>query len=276
VQDGWGWDGVKDLNDDAFQFNREQILSTTHFRFYQSVGGCSDDVAQNHFAAKLTAYLILRAIKTLTPATNPQHASDWLCSLVVADSEDWTSEGLFGGAYAKVIYWAFEKQNLFGGQPPDVDVYIDDGRGGEYPYQSDHSNCPAIWNRLADDGGEDNQAPVPNVVNYAYVKIKNRGGKTAQLVVVNAFRNKSGSQLSYPDDWLPMETSYLAAADLPPGAGDLKVGPFCWLPAATDNAILMAVSANGDPSNLQKFGAGRSISIDRLVPNDNNLAMRKV
>jgi hypothetical protein len=276
VQAGWGWDGVRDRNDGPDQFNREEILATTHFRFYQSVGGGSSDIAENLFAANLATYLILRAIKTLTPATNPKHASDWLCSLLVADSEDWCTEGLFGGAYAKVIYWAFEKQDLFGGQPPEVDVYIDDGRGGEYPYQSNHSSCPAVWNRLADDDGEDNQAPVPDVVNYAYVKIRNRGGKTAKSVVVNAFRNRSGSQLMYPNDWLPMETSHLAAADLGPGSGDLKVGPFRWMPAASGNVILMAVSANGDPSNLQKFGPGRSISIDRLVQNDNNLSMRIV
>jgi hypothetical protein len=276
VQDGWDWDGARDLKDKGLGLLREQILSATHFRFYQSVGGCSSDIAQNFFAAKLATYLILRAIKTLTPPTNPRHASDWLCSLLVADAEDWYSEGLSGGAYAKVIYWAFEKQNLFGGLPPDVDVYVDDGRGGEYWYQSDYSNCPAVWNRLADDGGEDNQAPAPNVINYAYVKIRNRGGKTAKSVVVNAFQNRSGSLLVYPDDWLPMETSNLAAADLAPGSSEVKVGPFRWMPAASGNAILMAVSANGDPSNLQKFGPGRSISIDRLVPNDNNLAMRNV
>jgi hypothetical protein len=275
VQDGWAWDGPKDVDDDAEQLQREQILSTTHFRLYNSLGGGSDDVGQRQTAAKQVAYLILRAIKTLTPATNPQHASDWLCSLIVADSEDWKTEGLSGGAYAKVIYWAFEKQNLFSGQAPDVDVYIDDGRGGEYAFQPNYSSCPSIWNRLAADGGTDHQAPVPNAVNFAYVKISNRGRTTATQVAVEAFRNSAGSGLIYPDDWKPMDTATLAAADLAPG-NEVTVGPFEWTPADQDNAILMAVSASGDLSNLSKFTAGRSIAMERLVPHDNNLGMRKL
>ena len=128
---------------------------------------------------------------------------------------NWTSEGHSGGAYEKVIRWAFEKQGLFGGKPPNVDVYIDDGRHGEYEYKSDHTSCAAIWNRRADDGLKGHQAPVANVLNYAYVKIKNRGSQTAKSVVVNAFQNKPHSKLIYPDDWQDMLLSQLPAPDLP-------------------------------------------------------------
>jgi hypothetical protein len=38
----------------------------------------------------------------------------------------------------------------------------------------------------------------------------------------------------------------------------------------------MAVSATGDASNLAKFSDGKSIPDCRLVPNDNNIGMRKV
>ena len=55
----------------------------------------------------------------------------------------------------KVIRWAFEKQGLFQlpgtptpndnvGSPPAVDVYIDDGRHGEYDYQPNHWSCQDI------------------------------------------------------------------------------------------------------------------------------------
>ena len=74
---------------------------------------------------------------------------------MTADLGDWTSDGLAGGAYSKVIRWAFEKQGLFqpagtptpnnnAGAPPPVDVYIDDGRHGEYPFQ------PVFWNNQID------------------------------------------------------------------------------------------------------------------------------
>jgi hypothetical protein len=274
---GWDWDGTIDRNDVGSYppgQKREQILTSTHFRLYQSIGGSSPLVDTRRFAARFTIYLLLRAIQSLTPITNPQHASDWLCNLLVADSADWTSEGHSGGAYEKVICWAFEKQKLFGGSPPDVDVYIDDGRCGGYEYQADHTSCQAIWNRRASDGNETHQAPVPNEINYAYVKIKNRGGQTAKSVIVDAFQSRPQSALVYPDDWQPMQTPQLSAADLP-HSHEVTVGPFEWLPSTEGNSILMAVSAHGDPSNLRKFATGRPIPDWRLIPNDNNLGMLK-
>jgi zinc metalloprotease ZmpB len=280
VANGWSWDGPKDLNDDSDQLDREQILSTTHFNLYKAIGGGADpsEASRRRFAAKFTTYLMLRAIQTLTHPTNPQHASDWLCSLIVADACDWITdtEEHSGGAYEKVIYWAFQKQGLFNSAPPDVDVYIDDGRQGEYQYQPDHTNCLSIWNRLAGDGLEGHQTPVSDVPNFAYVKIKNGGSKAAASVVVNAFQNKPQGQLVFPDDWQPMQPSALPASDLPPGSPEVTVGPFTWTPSASDNVILMAVSATGDASNLAKFSDGKSIPDWRLVPTDNNIGMRKV
>jgi hypothetical protein len=275
VDQGWGWDGPRD--DSARDLDQEQILSTAHFRLYQAIGGGNAlQVDARRFAAKHAAYLILRAIQTLTPPTNPQHASDWMYNLIVADAGDWSSEGHYGGAFEKVIWWAFQKQNLFGGDPPPVDIYIDDGRDGEYQFTGDFANCPAIWNRLANDGAEGHQAPAPNLVNYAYVKIKNRGSQPATSVAVQAFQSSSRASRIYPDDWVPMRTPRLRARDVAPHSSELIVGPFEWIPAAGDNTILMAASANGDPSNLSKFTAGKSIPDWRLVPHDNNLGMRKV
>jgi hypothetical protein len=280
VQDGWGWDGYNDQNDSWPYYKREQILSSTHFRLYKSLGG--GDLGQQAdvrlFAARFTAYLVLRAILSLTPVTNPQHASDWLCNLLVADAEDWTSEGHSGGAYEKVIRWAFEKQGLFGGRPPDVDVYIEDGRGGEYYYQQSDYDCPAIWNRLKNDGLEVHQTPVLHVINYAYVKIKNRGTQVGKSVIVKAFQSKPQRRRVYPHDWQPMKIPTRSAADVPPNSQqEIKAGPFEWIPTHIDNAfVLMAASAEGDPNNLSKFRAGTPISDWRLVPNDNNLGMRKV
>lgn len=81
---------------------------------------------------------------------------------------DWVSEGELGGYYWKVVRWAYEKQGLF--QPPGapvpvttvgvlppIDVYIDDGRHGEYqygpanqfPWMQRFWETTEIWNRLA-------------------------------------------------------------------------------------------------------------------------------
>src|SRR5262249_37691317 len=67
VAGGWAWGGVNDLGG----YNSEQILCTTHFRIYRAIGGDSTEVPMRHFAARHLPYLIMRAIGTLTPATNP-------------------------------------------------------------------------------------------------------------------------------------------------------------------------------------------------------------
>ena len=138
---GWGWDGI---NDDG-GYGSEQVLSTCHFRLYRSIGGDSTHQPRRVFAARSAAYLILRGVGQLTPATNPPSPLAWEQQLEMADAGVWTStnpaETHAGGAYHKVIRWAFEKQGVFrapgapatvAGLPPKVDVYIDDGRQGEY------------------------------------------------------------------------------------------------------------------------------------------------
>ena len=62
-------------------YNNEQILSSTMFRIYRSLGGDSADINTQRFAARMTTYLILRAIGTLTPATNPADAAGFETAL---------------------------------------------------------------------------------------------------------------------------------------------------------------------------------------------------
>ena len=292
--DGWGYAGKIGLNPfdstlDSLGYNNEQILSSTHFRLYQSIGGDSTDLATQQFAARMTVYLIMRGIATLTPATTPADANGWVTALQSADGFDWTTENITGGAYGKVIRWAFEKQGLFQaagtatpnnneGVPPAVDVYIDDGRGGEYPYQPVFWDNQNIWNRLSADGGTAHQTPVTNQTNYAYVKLKNRGSQTATSVVVNAYHANPAAGLSYPIDWTPMTTPQLSAADVPANnASEITVGPFSWTPTHVGHeCIFMVATANGDSANTTKIAAGDSIPEWRLVPNDNNIGQRNV
>lgn len=285
VAAGWAWGGTNDTG----SYNSEQILCTTHFRIYRSLGGDSTRVETRRFAARYTAYLMLAAVGTLTPATNPSNASGFATALMTADQGDWVSEGHAGGAYGKVIRWAFEKQGLYqpagaptpvasAGAPPAVDVYIDDGRQGEYQYLANHWSCQKIWNRLSADGGTAHQQPVVGVTNYAYVKIKNRGTQTATNVVVKGFHCQPASGLVWPNDWQAMATAQLSAPNVAPNnAAEITVGPFEWVPSQLDHeCMLMIVSANGDPSNIDNFSGGDSIPEWRLVPHDNNIGQRNV
>lgn len=291
---GWGWAGdialhPFDSSKDGGGYNNEQILSSTLFRLYRSLGGDSNNVDTQRFAARMTVYLILRAIATLTPSTNPSSATGFESALETADAGDWVSENITGGAYRKVIRWAFEKQGMFQpagtptpnnneGSPPAVDIYIDDGRAGEYQYQPVFWENQSIWNRTHADGGTTHQDPIVNRTNYAYVKVKNRGTQPALNVVVKAFHADPAAGLSYPNDWIPMTTSQLTGPVVAANnAVEIVIGPFAWTPSHVGHeCIFMIVSANGDASNVDHIAAGDSIPEWRLVPHDNNIGQRNV
>jgi hypothetical protein len=140
VTAGWAWGGVNDVGG----YSSEQILCTTHFRLYLSIGGDSSGVAMRTYASRYVAYLMLRTIGSLTQPTNPGNPTSYASALMTAELGNWTSADQVGGVYWKVIRWAFEKQGLFQppgapvpvvseGAPPPVDLYIEDGRHGEYP-----------------------------------------------------------------------------------------------------------------------------------------------
>jgi zinc metalloprotease ZmpB len=286
VAGGWGWGGANDLNG----YFSEQILATTHFRLYRSIGGDSASLARRQFAATSAVYLILRGVSQLTPATNPPNALAWEQQLEWADAGVWTrtnpAQTHAGGAYHKVIRWAFEKQGLFRpgppatveGAPPPVDVYIDDGRHGEYPFQPNHWSCTDIWNRVGvGAGGGVHQEPIVGQTNYAYVRIKNRGTTPATKVVVKGFHALPGVGLVYPTDWTPMATPQLTAPNLAAhDAVGVVVGPFKWVPSQVGHeCMFFSVSAKGDASNIDGAITG-PIPEWRLVPHDNNIAQRNV
>jgi len=276
VASGWGWGGANDVGG----YLSEQILSTTMFRAYRSIGGDSSSVSRREFAARCMAYLMLRAVGTLTPASNPGSPAQFLSALLVADAGNWTSEGIFGGAYGKVLTWAFEKQNLNSGSPPNVDVYIDDGRAGEYEYLPVHWATTTIWNRRHPDGLTGHEEAALGEINYAYVKIKNRGTAVANNVIVKGYHCKPSAGVLWPNDLQPMMTAQLSAGTLQPNNSEEKtIGPFEWTPVKNawgHDCMLMIVSATGDPSNVDNFTAGEVVEDWRLVPNDNNVGQRNV
>jgi hypothetical protein len=296
VAEGWAWGGHTDK--DNGDYGSEQILATTLFRVYRSIGGGDTRLARRQFASRMMTYLILRTISTLTPSTNPNNPEGFANALMAVDLLNWTTEGVYGGAYNKVIRWSFEKQGLYQapgaptpvtipGQPPQVDVYIDDGRGGEYPYQPVHWNNTSIWNRRSPDGMTLHQEPALDATNFAYVKIKNRGTQKANNVGVRGYHCRPSAGVVWPNDFQPLTTAALPAGTLDANNSEEKiVGPFQWTPitnAFGHDCMLMIVSAgegdetlSRDPSNIDKLKPGEFIPDWRLVPNDNNIGQRNV
>src|SRR5262249_49082153 len=160
------------------------------------------------------------------------------------------------------------------GAPPDVDVYIDDGRGGEYPYLQSFWNNDNIWNRMSPDGGTTHETPIVGIANYVYVRVKNRGTQTADNVTVSGYHADPASGLAWPGDWTPMRTAALRAGAIVSG-GSAILGPFVWAPQCPGNeCLLMIASADGDlPNTDPSTGlpcARGPTPHSRLVPFDNN------
>ena len=294
---GWAWGGYHDNQ----QYKSEEILATCHFRVYRSIGGDACDIGRRRFASRAMIYLILRAIHNLTPATNPRYAREFADELMTVDRLNWTSEGMVGGAYNKVIRWSFEKQGEYktslvtrddcrfrhvktAGDPPDEDVYIDDCRGGEYEFQDVFWDTTTIWNRKQCDGETDegrcHEQPISGAKNYAYVKVKNRGTRCAHGVKVHGFNCRPSAGVSWPTGVRPMTTAMIEVGTVKgKRCEEMIVGPFEWTPTTEGNghdSVFMVVSSNQDASNTSILTHEESIAMWRLVPNDNNIAQRSV
>jgi hypothetical protein len=286
----WAWGGVNDDTD----YSSEEILSTCLMRLYKATGGDAADVNARRLASRHVLYVKVHADASLgpSPITPTATADPYVTALINADAAITSFQAIPGGTIGKVARWAFEKQGLYQpagtpwpvtspGRPPPVDVYIDDGRGGEYPYQEVFWENTDIWNRRMADGGTAHEEPIVNVTNYVYVRIKNRGTQQATNVVVSGYHCRPSTGLAWPDDWEAMTTAQLTVSGSILSGGSVVVGPFSWTPTELGHeCILMAVSATGDLSNVDAAaslpcGIGPT-PIWHLVPFDNNLGQRNV
>ena len=276
---GWAWGGTQDDT----QYGSEQILSTTLFRVYRSAGGDDDDRALRRFAGRYLAFLIIKAIGMLTVTTADPVV--YVDALMDADEGTPGFEGHPGGAWHKVIRWSFEQQGLYQppgaptpviapGSPPPVDVFIDDGRAGAYmPYLADPWGTADIWNRQAPDGGTTHEEPAVGATNHVYVRVSNRGTHAARRVNV-ALHQAGAGAVSWPAGWTPAAPAINVPGTIAPG-GNVVVGPFAWTPRFVgDERLLASVTAPGDLSNADTVNG--PLPVARLVPMDNNLAMRTV
>ena len=293
VADGWAWGGPEFIKDTFYGYKREQILSTSLFRIYRAIGGDAlGNIQKQTWASRYTLYIILAGIASLTsksPVPDP-----YVTLMINADNGKIL--GFPGGAVRKIIRWAFEKQGLYQpipapspvktrGAPPPVDVYINDSRNGEYDYLESFDNAPGIWNRQKNDGVQVNQTPVLGVTNYVYFTVQNRGTQPAQGIQVKAYVSKvekaqkwDANHTEFDELTLatPISTSTIASG------GSLNVGPFNWTPDPkyAKHTLFVSVSAQGDLSNIDPNSglecAKGPTDLDKLVPFDNNLAIRTV
>lgn len=291
VSGGWAWGGTRDTGG----YSSEEILVTTLFRIYQSAGGDSDRLASRQWAARYVVYLILRGIGSLatSPVTPTVTPDVFATVLMAANQGSWDFEGQRGGGLWKVIRWSFEKQGLYKilphgseneeGDPDPVDVYIDDGRHGEYEYQRIFYQTTDIWNRHSsdDDGGGEHLTPYLGVSNYAFARVKNRGSEPAENVTVRGYHTRPSAGIVWPDDWQPMVTAEISLTDSIPAGGEVVVGPFEWIPNNEGHeCMLMEVNADGDMSNINPLTffpcASGPVPDSRFVPFDNNIGQRNV
>jgi hypothetical protein len=290
IAGGWAWGGV---NDDG-GYGSEQILSTSHFRAYLSMGGGSADVCDREWASRYLTFLIIYGVGTLTQPTNPADPEPWADRLQFLDRATPVFEGHPGGAVHKVIHWAFEQQGAYQpagailpittvGAPPDFDIYINDGRNGEYGYTDDFCHSLEIWNRNCPDGGPAHQQPIPGIDNYAYVIVRNRGTQPIPVGwTIRGYHLRENSccgccddckNLQWPKDFIAMKKPlYVSTQPIAPGDYQI-IAPLTWRPGEND-CMLMVADAKRDPSNVNFIRPGESLPAKRLVPLDNNIAMR--
>lgn len=289
----WAWYGTRynpfGAGDDA-GYVAEEILSSTLFRMYQAVGGDSSNRSEQEFAAAYVAFLIIKSIGLMSPANNPARPEGYADLLMQADTGTFMYRGMKKeiGVLRKVIRWAFEMQGAyrqppsFGeaptnqiGNPPQVDVFVNDGRDGDFSF-SETLESMDIWNRQQSDAGTVNQAPVAGQENFAFVRVSNRGLSQASEVGVRAFQSSVPTDQVWPVDWQPLTDASLAVADSILPGNSVVVGPFRWTPNSMQATLLMSVSASGDQSNLSRFTSENPISNRLLVSLDNNLAQRSM
>jgi hypothetical protein len=299
VSQGFGWGGKYDDKD----VGSDLILCNTLFRAYGSMGGdytpIGQNVGQNLFRrirernrwAEHLAFTIVRAIDslpfaTVVPTDTPEA---FATALMNADRTMTNFRGVPGGLFHKLIRWSFELQGAYQppnapkpvvrrGAPPAVDVYLDDGRQGNYGWNgSGIWHNPAIWSRNAADNGTVHQEPVARSQAFAYVRVSNRGTATATGVSVSVFRHDYDLFASWPAGFVAATPAAILARSIPSG-GSAIFGPFKYTSPYSADMLFAAVNASGDLANVS---AGSNLPcatgptpLEQLLRGDNNLGVR--
>jgi hypothetical protein len=277
VEQGWAWGGTRDDT----QYGSEQILSTTLFRLYRAIGGDSRDVEVQRAAARYVAFLIFKSIGALSFMTRSPEV--YVDALMDADLSTIDFEGRPGGTLFKVVRWSFEHQGLYQrpgaprpvaskGRPPQVDVFVDDERDGEYmPYLADAGLSRGVWNRQAADGVTGDQPALPGQDNHLNVNVRNRGWGPANNVRLRVFVRQAGGTDIWPTDWREVSSAAANLGSIEPGQ-QVQAGPLTWRPDAESTAVMVAAEADDDPSVITTLPGPAPVSL--IVSLDNNIGHR--
>ncbi len=322
AQDGYCWCGRRNLLRLDFSaplerhhhgYFEEQMLSSSLFRLYRSLGGDTGghdatataaqpdaDALARLAASDWCIYLVIRAISLLGPdCIAPARSADqFVSALIDADlgTGDWVADTRWplaagartvrwqGGLSHKVIRWAFERQGLYAtdeptmtadgpGQPPAVDVFIADRRPPGGPDSHPGSYAPVPLRWT--DGAELWHAAADAVrVDGDRVQVQLRNRGSE---VATGLRLRAWwAPAGETLDWSTPETQ----RDLPELPGhDLQPGLGVLTSPRPARAgagwLLLALDADADPSNLPHDVQlpVDPVALMRLVSADNNLAL---
>lgn len=302
-------------------YRSEQILSTSLFRLYLCLGGMTpnpDLMRRRHTSSMYTVYLIMKGLGLLGDAriVAANHPDQLVSALIDADigtqafhiDHPLLIGPLPGGFAHKVIRWAFEAQGLYAdgaidnndkGEPPKVDIYIEDGR---LPYEEwcdgrvDHGAGSYVPVSLA---GPDHESDWPHwfARNEAIqvkqdkgkisveVTVRNRGSESPGDVVVSVFYAEweKGDELpewESKNNWKMNQKcgAWSKVREITSSDISKPIGPFDWKPSSQKSCLILAEAtcaadrANTDRESHLPCSRGPMPLAD-LVANDNNLGL---
>lgn len=282
---GWAWGGAMDRRENGYW--KEQILSSTLFRLYQTLGGDAitgsglADAQTRKAASDHTIFLIMRAIGLLgaaeiVPASTPDQFVSALMDADISSALFVTSNGRqrVGGNAHKVVRWAFERQGLYPaagtelpvsvpGDAPPVDVYIASPLNGTYSWQ-----VPAYQIVVNN--------PVKNVANPVQVTVGNRGANAGVATNVALWAARANAGIP---DWLDAKWQKVDDQTLTIPARSAGVAAqLNWTPNHNGPYALLAIaSCEEDRANTlpaTEFPCAVNGSpIPQLLVGDNNLGL---
>jgi hypothetical protein len=318
VGSGWSWSGRRHRRTrfptiasplPRKGYESEQILSTTLFRLYRALGGDTQkrvrlpaggsewvpDASARRRASDYVLYLVLRALLTPGWAGNVPiaHAEQFAALLMLVDAVTSTQGGRVGGCAHKVVRSAFEAQGMYAvatadevidapGEPPDVDVYIDDRRpdaegahprGAYVPVSLDWRTGDAPWHAAP--------GAIRVAGNGVTVEVRNRGRRDAKNVQVAVYVVGGTTVPTAPPPWKGGAWVHAGTAPkqtVPAGDAPVAFGPIA-LPGGATARLVLAVAtcprdrANADPATGLDCALKPTPLID-LVSGDNNLGLR--
>ena len=274
-----------------------QLWCATMFELYRKLGGDSANPATKAAARDLVLRLHLQA-NFHVPA-NGAVAQQMGQQIEAADNNlgGWRYPN---GLHRKVIYDTFRRRHLAGYPALATDVYINDGRQGGYGSLSGNDTfgekqwldvwweTQDVWVKVtpyadaaaqqAGDPGDHQEPPVGSTA-YLYVRVGNKGtAASSGPVTVKAYHADPGIGLTWPEDWVPMDTPAITVPNVAPGvANHVVVGPFPWTPTVVGHeCVLAVVECANDHAVSQDLGAGDHVPDGGMVPFDNNIAQRNL